>query len=298
MRSPNPRRTLAAGTVVLVAALGLAACGDDAADTKPSEAAAPLASVDQALADAVPADIKADGKIVIGVDSSYAPNEFLDEDGKTVSGWDVDLFDAVAAKIGLKTEWVSSSFDGIIPGIGSGKYEVGVSSFTINAERLTQTSMVSYFSAGTQWFGKEGATISPDDACGKKIAVQAATVQVEDIEARSKACTDAGKPKITIDQYQGQDQATAAVVSGKDEAGLADSPIAAYAVSKAPGLQLLGDIYDAAPYGYVLKKDSPFAQVLADAVKAIIADGSYTKVLTEWGVEGGAITDPAVDPAP
>ncbi|ROO88845.1 polar amino acid transport system substrate-binding protein [Actinocorallia herbida] len=297
MRSSTSRRTVAAGAVVLAAAVGLTACGDDT-DTAPTDTppAAALAA-DKALADAVPADVKADGKIVIGVDSSYAPNEFLDEDGKTVTGWDVALFDAVAAKIGLKTEWVSSSFDGIIPGIGSGKYEVGVSSFTINPERLQAASMVSYFSAGTQWFGKAGATISPDDACGKKIAVQASTVQVEDIEAKSKACKDAGKPEITIDQYQGQDEATAAVVSGKDEAGLADSPIAAYAVSKAPGLQLLGEIYDAAPYGYVVKKGSPFGKVLADATKALIADGTYTKVLSEWGVEGGGITDPAVDPA-
>ncbi|MCD0448765.1 ABC transporter substrate-binding protein [Actinocorallia sp. API 0066] len=297
MRSHTIRsRAVATGAVALVAALGLTACGDDEPATKPD--AAPSTAVDQALADAVPADIKADGKIVIGVDSTYPPNEFLDEDGKTVTGWDVALFDAVAAKLGLKTEWVTSKFADIIPGVvTSGKYEVGVSSFTINPERLAESSMVSYFNAGTQWFAKEGATITPETACGKKIAVQAATVQVEDIEARNKACKDAGQPEITIDQYQGQDQATAAVVSGKNDAGLADSPIAAYAVAKAPGLQLVGDIYDAAPYGYVVKKDSPFAQVLGDAVKALIADGTYTKVLTEWGVQGGGITDPQVDPA-
>ncbi len=293
------RRGLAVGAALVIGALGLTACGEKTEDSAEGPAkTAPTVSADSALAAQVPEDIKADGVIKIGVDSSYAPNEYLDTDGKTVVGWDVDLFDAVAAKLGLKTEWVTSNFDDIVPGVTtSGKYETGVSSFTINPERLKQATMVSYFNAGTQWFAKEGATIDPDDACGKKIAVQKATVQVPDIEKRSKDCTDAGKPAIKISQYQGQDQATAAVVSGKEEASLADSPIAAYAVKKAPGLALVGDIYDAAPYGYVVKKDSPLGQVYADALKAVIADGTYTRILENWGVQAGGITDPTVDPA-
>ncbi len=117
--------------------------------------------------------------------------------------------------------------------------------------------MVSYFSAGTQWATKKGnpAKVDPENACGKKIAVQTGTVQVDDITARSKKCTDAGKPAITIDQYQAQSDATAAVVSGKDDAMLADSPVGAYAVKQSNGqLELLGDIYDSAPYGYVVQE--------------------------------------------
>ena len=83
--------------------------------------------------------------------------------------------------------------------------------------------------------------------------MQTGTVQVDDITARSKKCTDAGKPAITIDQYQAQSDATAAVVSGKDDAMLADSPVGAYAVKQTNGqLELLGDIYESAPYGYVV----------------------------------------------
>ncbi|MGN6332989.1 MAG: transporter substrate-binding domain-containing protein, partial [Motilibacteraceae bacterium] len=119
-----------------------------------------------------------------------------------------------------------------------------------------------------------------------------------DLAAKSKKCTDAGKPAITVDQYAGQDQATASIVSGKDAAGLADSPVMAYAVKQTDGqLELLGDVYDAAPYGYVVKKDqTEFAQAIADAVKALIADGTYQKVLEKWGVQAGAITDPTVNP--
>jgi polar amino acid transport system substrate-binding protein len=284
-------------------ALVLAACGGNGAEsggTTTTQAAAP--AVDQALAAKVPAEVKSDGMIKIGTDSSYAPNEFLDTDGKTVIGFDVDLFNAVAAKLGLKTQWESAVFDAIIPGIQSGKYELGVSSFTINDERKKIVNMVSYFNAGTQWATKKGNPlgVQPDNACGKKVAVQTNTVQdTDDVSSkRQQACKSAGKPAIAIDRYQRQDQATAAVVSGKDDAMLADSPVVAYAVKKTNGqLELLGDIYDAAPYGFVIKKDqTEFAQAVADAVKALISDGTYKTILTKWGVEAGAIDNPAVNP--
>jgi len=162
--------------------------------------------------------------------------------------------------------------------------------------------MISYYNAGTQWSTKKGnpAKVDPENACGKNIAVQKGTVQVDDITARSKKCTDAGKKAITIDQYDAQSDATAAIVSGKDEAGLADSPVMASAVQQTNGqLETLGKAYGAAPYGYVVKKDqTEFAQAIADAVKSLIADGSYAKVLSKWGVQSGAITNPAVNPAP
>jgi polar amino acid transport system substrate-binding protein len=290
--------------LVLAVALVAAGCGDDGGgggDGSTATTASAAPTVDEALAAKVPEAIKSDGKILIGTDASYAPNEFLDTDGKTVIGFDVDLFNAVAAKLGLKTEWQSATFDAIIPGVQSGKYEMGISSFTINDERKQQVNMVSYFSAGTQWGTKKGnpAGVQPDDACGKKVAVQTNTVQdTEDLPKRQEACQSAGKPEISVDRYQRQDQATAAVVSGKDDAMLADSPVTAYAVEQTNGqLELLGDIYDAAPYGYVIEKDqTEFAQAVADAVSALISDGTYKTVLEKWGVEAGAITEPAVNP--
>src|SRR4029450_10947497 len=252
--------------LVLAVTLVAAGCGeksDPGAGSTGTTAAAP--AVDEALAAKVPDTVKSDGKILVGIDTSYAPNEFLDTDGKTAVGWDVDLFNAVAAKLGLKTEYRTAKFPDLIPALQSGKYEFAVSSFTINDERKQQGNMVSYFNAGTQWATKKGnpTGVQPDDACGKKVAVQTGTVQqMEDLPKRQKACKSAGKPAITIDSYQDQGQATAAVASGKDDAMLADSPVAAYAVKQTNGqLELLGDIYDAAALGYVIKKDqTDFAQ--------------------------------------
>jgi polar amino acid transport system substrate-binding protein len=296
-RTTPHRRAILGLAVVAALTASMAACGGESNGGSGTGATAPAASssVDSALAAKVPADIKAAGKLIIGTDSTYAPSEFLDTDGKTVIGFDVDVFNAVAAKLGLTTEWQSATFGNIIPGVNSGKYNAGVSSFTINPDRLKQVNMVSYFSAGTQWAAKTGATIDPDNACGKKVAVQATTVQVDDITARSKKC---GSNKITIDQYQKQSDATNAVVTGKDDAMLADSPVCAYAVKQTNGqLALAGDIYDSAPYGYVLPKDqTDFADAIAGSVQALIADGTYKSILSKWGVDAGAITTPAVNP--
>jgi polar amino acid transport system substrate-binding protein len=300
-RALSRRAALAA---VAGATLVITACGggssDESSAGSSSEETLPSVSADEALAAQVPDAIASDGVIAVGSDTTYAPSEFLAEDGETIVGFDVDLFTLVAQKLGLEAQFETAPFDSIIAGVGSGKYEAGVSSFTINPERLQQATMISYYSAGTQWSTKKGnpAKVDPENACGLRIAVQKATVQVDDITARSDACTSAGKDAITIDQYDAQSDATAAVVSGKDDAGLADSPVMAYAVEQTNGqLELLGDIYDAAPYGYVVAKDqTQFAQAIADAVKSLIDDGTYEQVLKKWSVEDGAIDDPTVNP--
>lgn len=298
-RTSPGRRAILGLAVAAALATSMAACGSESGESggtgSAPAASASSSAVDPALAAKVPADIKSAGKLTIGTDSTYAPSEFLDADGKTVIGFDVDLFNAVAAKLGLTTQWESATFDSIIPGVTSGKYQVGVSSFTVNAAREKQVTMVSYFAAGTQWAAKTGSSITPDTACGKKIAVQTGTVQVDDITGRNKKC---GSNKITIDQYQKQSDATNAVVTGKDDAMLADSPVCAYAVKQTNGqLVLVGDIYDSAPYGYVVgKSQTDFASAISGAVQALIADGTYKTILDKWGVTAGAITSPAVNP--
>ena len=249
----------------------------------------------------MPDAIKADGKIKVGTDSTYAPAEFLDADGKTVIGFDVDLFNAVAQKLGLKTEFVSAH-------VRRRSSPASTPASTRSASRRSRSTPSA--SSRSTWSATSGrhpvgdqdgqpAEVDTDNACGKKIAVQTGTVQVDDITARSKKCTDAGKPAITIDQYQAQADATAAVVSGKDDAMLADSPVGAYAVKQTNGqLELLGEIYDVGPVRLRAssKDQTDFAKAIQEAVKALIADGSYQTVLEKWGVEGGAITDPAVNP--
>jgi polar amino acid transport system substrate-binding protein len=298
------RLPLIAMSGVIAVGLTLSACGSDSMSTTPGAggggtSAAAGSGVDAELAAKVPAKIKDAGKIVIGTDPTYAPSEMLAADGKTVEGFDVEIFDAVAAKLGLETEWQPAGFGTIILGVTSGKFDIGVSSFTINDERKQQVNMVSYYSAGTQWVVAKGnpKNVDIENACGLSIGVQKDTVQVDDLNARSKTCTDAGKPAINLIVQEGQDQVTADVVSGKTVAMLADSPVGLWAVKQTGQLEALGEIYDSAPYGYVVPKDqTDFANLLVEALKAIEEDGSYEAALKKFNVEAGAISDFAVNP--
>ena len=298
-------RALAVAAVATTA-LALTACGSDSLSEGDSSSASATTSasapaVDPALVAKLPAKIKDAGTINIGTDATYQPNEYLDADGKTVIGMDVELFDAVMAKFGIKTNWVPSAFDAIILGVQSGKYDVGVSSFTVNPERMEQATMVSYFKAGTQWVTQKGNPkgIDPDDACGKNVAVQKGTVQAdEDLPERQKACKAAGKPEINVLVDADQAKVTASVQSGKADAMLVDLPPAIAAVDSTGGtLELLGEQYDSAPYGYVLAKDdTAFGEAIVEALKQLKADGTYDQILTKWKTEGGAISDFAVNP--
>lgn len=298
-------RRLAVAACVSVAALTFTACGSNSLGTSGtpggngSPEPIPTVTANPDLNAKVPENIRAANRIVVGTDASYAPNEFLDPDGRTVVGADVDLFNAVAAKLGVpNVDWQPSTFDTIITGVQGKKYDAGVSSFTINPRRLEQVHMVSYFNAGTQWATAAGNPkgVDPENPCGKTIAVQTGTIQDEDdLPARQERCA---QTPMTILQFEGQDQVTAAVVSGRADAMLADSPIVAYAVKQSEGkLSALGDVYDAAPYGIVVPKDqTEFAGAIAEALTELESEGTYEAILKKWGTEQGAVDRFEVDP--
>jgi polar amino acid transport system substrate-binding protein len=289
------RFKISAFALLAISALTLSACSS----TKSASPRLASTSGNQSLASMLPADLSADGTLTFGSDGTYPPNEFVGTDGKTMQGMDIDLGNAIAAKLGLKAAFVNAPFDSIIPAIQSGKYEAGISSFTDNTDREKVLDFVTYYSAGSSWAAKIGTTITPDTACGKNIAVQKGTVQVVDITARSKTCTDAGKPAIKINQYQSQQDATATVVSGRNDAMLADSPVTGYAVKTSNGqLVVVGTVYDTAPYGIALPKaKGDFAKAVQGAVNAIIADGSYKTILDKYGAADGGVTTSLINAA-
>ena len=290
--------------VTLAGALALSGCAkktESSADgsTSPTSSAVDVKpqEVDE-LAAGVPEDIRKSGKLIVGVTIPYTPNEFKDAQGKIV-GFDVDVLDAVAATLGLTTEYRESDFAKIIPSIEGGTYNVGMSSFTDTKEREQQVDFVTYFSAGSQWAQKAGAGIDPNNACGKKVAAMAAsTQQTDELPAKSKACVNAGKPEIQIITFDGQDAVTNSVVLGQADAMSADSPVTAWAIKQSNGkLEAAGSIFDSAPYGWPVKKGSPLAQSLQKALEHIIATGDYKTIATEWGVESGMIDKPVINGA-
>ena len=249
----------------------------------------------------VPEAIKAKGTLTVGSDTSYAPAEFLGTDGQTPVGYDVDIAKAIGAALGLKVQVQTSEFTGILPALGP-KYDLGISSFTINPERLAAVNMVSYYQAGTGWAVQKGnpKKVSLDDLCGKSVGVQTGTIQEDpDVADRNKKCAAEGKQPINVVTLKTQTDITTRLVNGSIDAMAADSPIIGYALTQTGGqLEKLGDVYDAAPQGIaVAKSDTALADVIQKTVTKLMEDGSYKKILDGWGASDGAITKSEVNPA-
>ncbi|MBS1693173.1 MAG: transporter substrate-binding domain-containing protein [Actinobacteria bacterium] len=280
-------------------AMVLAGCSSNSESSGPTtETTAAQADKVDEIANTVPEDIKASGKLIIGVNIPYAPNEFKDPSGKIV-GFDVDLMNAIASTLGLTPEYREADFARIIPSIQGGTFNVGMSSFTDTKEREETVDFVTYFSAGSLWAQRVGSGIDPENACGKKVAVQATTTQeTDELPARSKKCTDAGQPPIEIVPFDSQDAATNAVVLGQTDAMSADSPVTLYAIKQSNGkLEKAGEVFDSAPYGWPVAKGSPLAQSLVQALDHLIESGAYKQIAANWGLEDGMIDKPVINGA-
>jgi ABC-type amino acid transport substrate-binding protein len=163
--------------------------------TQTIEPAQPVAASavvpDTAAISKLPAAVKSGGTLTVAADASYAPDEFLASDGKTVIGMDADLADAIGKVLGLKVTVTNVSFDAIIPALQDGRYDLGMSSFTDTADREKSVDFVTYFSAGTSFYvaangGPDIQTLS--DLCGHTVAVEAGTTEESDARAQAKKC--------------------------------------------------------------------------------------------------------------
>lgn len=251
-----------------------------------------------AIAASVPADLRADGKLVIGVNVPYAPNEFTNSEGEIV-GFDVDLMDAIARTMGLTAEYRESEFDAIIPAVQDGTLDIGMSSFTDTLDRQKLVDFVTYFEAGTLWAQQRGSAIDPSAACGLRVGVAHSVLQeTVEIPAKSDACVAAGLAPIEKVVFSQQDNVTAALIAGEIDAMSADSPVTGFAIKLSGGaLVPAGEVFDSAPYGWPVAKGSKLSGPLLDALEHLIETGEYKTIATMWGVERGMITTPKLNGA-
>ena len=257
-------------------------------------------TTDSTVAAQVPSKFKSK-TLVVAADATYAPNEFIGSNGKTVEGMDPDLAKALAAVMGVKVKVVNTSFDGIIPGLAAGKFDVGMSSFTDTKERQKTVDFVTYFQAGTSFYVKAngGPTInSLADLCGHSVGVERGTTQAADATAQNGKCKSAGKSGVKVSVYPDQNAANLAISSGRQQVGMADSPVAAYIVKQSNGqFKLSGKSYNTAPYGIAIPKGSGLTKPFLSALKVLMSDGTYKAILTKWGIADGAITNPKINGA-
>jgi polar amino acid transport system substrate-binding protein len=298
-------KLLSAVGAVALAVLALAGCGSSNSSTTSTtgttSSTSPTITTDASIAAQVPAAIKSKGTLTVAADATYAPNEFIASDGHTVIGMDPDLVNALATVMGLKAQIINATFNTIIPGLAAGKYDLGASSFTDTKERQKTVEFVTYFTAGESFYAKSSSnpTISSlSDLCGKSVAVEKGTTEEEEVKAQSAKCSKEGKKTPTLLVFPTQNGANLAVSSGRAELGMADSPVVAYAVKQSNGaLKVVGPTLASAPYGLAFPKGTGMTGPTLAALKVLMANGEYMRILTKWGVQQGAISNPGINQA-
>jgi polar amino acid transport system substrate-binding protein len=274
--------------------------GSTSTSASSSTSAIPAVAADPAIEKLVPAKIKAKGTLVVAADASYAPNEVVASDGHTVIGMDPDLMKAIGELMGMKVKVQNVTFDAIIPGMAAGKYDVGASSFTDTKEREKTVDFVTYLSVGEAFLTKSGTGVNVNtlaDLCGKTVSVEKGTVEQTDATTQNSKCHAAGKPGIKLLVFPDQNGANLALSSSRAQVDFADSPIIAYQVRQLGVVVKSSPTFGVAPYGLALPKGNGMAKAVLEALKKLMANGTYLAILKKWTLQSAAITKPVINGA-
>ena len=257
-------------------------------------------AVDAAAAALVPAEFQ-DG-VSVASDIPYAPMELFDENDNP-TGFDYDLSQAIAAKLGITFTFNDQDWDGIIPSLQSGTHDVIMSGMNDTLERQEVLDFVDYFNAG---FAIVVAKGNPEgiaalaDLCGKTVAIQTATAQIDLINAVNPSCDTA----IEVLEFPTDGDAQNAIRAGKAVAGVNDGQVAAYTAQTAGDGEYFEIVNPAdAPEGYtsvltgvgVLKANSGLTAAIQAAIQSLIADGTYAELLAKWNLSAFAVTEATIN---
>ncbi|RLM14657.1 ABC transporter substrate-binding protein [Gibbsiella quercinecans] len=255
-------------------------------------------TADEALKSKLPADIIKRGYIVAGTNPNTPPTTFFQEDNKTLAGREIDLMNAVAARLGVAVRWQDTGgFDNIIPGLKSGRYDVALANINATKKRLEQVDFVSYYDASRLGvISRKDANVAPftsfNAVCGAEIGAGAGTTQIARLEAASKACTDAGKQPIKIAVFPDRPSGVQAVVSGRVPMFFGPYEGLTYQVSQVKALALSGTIHvNDAPVSIALQKQSPLEEAIQASINSLIKDGTYQQILEKWSIGFGAVKE-------
>jgi polar amino acid transport system substrate-binding protein len=252
------------------------------------------------------------GHLLICSDIPYPPQEFFDENGNP-QGLDIEIGTEIANRLGLKVQFVNSVFDTIIAAVTSGKCDIIISAQNITADRQKQVSMIPYFEAGQSFVAVKGNPNNingPMDLCGKSVAAESGTTEVDYLNGTgdyvgkglTQQCQAAGQQPPQVVVAQKDSDALQQLQANKVVAYFADSPVAAYYTVQHPDLfQTVGQVIEPIQEGISVpcgEADctqaplTPVGQAVETALKSMMADGTYLKILTKWNLTDGAMTLP------
>jgi polar amino acid transport system substrate-binding protein len=285
------------GAAVLSTALALtaAACGG----TSQSQDTAAGTNADPAIAKQLPPDIRKAGVIKVGTDATFPPFESMGTDGRTVEGFDADLAKALGAKLGVEFQFNQLSFDGLIPALKGDRFNLIMAGMADTRDRQAQVDFVNYFRSGLGILVQKGnpnRITKLEDLCGKTVALQKGTAQVDLVRRQNANCAQ----KIQIKIFPAETDAQLQVRTGRAVADVTDFPVAVYTARTAGG----GNQFEVAKspkyaqtlYGIAVPKAEPGLQkAIRAALQSLIADGTYRRTLDKWGLGELAIRDVTVN---
>ena len=214
----------------------------------------------------------------VASDTSFVPFEF-EEDGEYV-GFDIDIINEIADRVGFDIELETTNFDGIIPGLQTGTFDISIAGITITDERAEVVDFTSpYYKSGLRiGVPVDNTTIhSVDDLAGLTIATRLGSTSADYIDNNLEGATP--------NTYEQLDQAYLSVEGGGSDAVLYDAPNVEYYIQTAgqDTLMTVGELLEAQDYGIAVSRgNEELVSAMNTALAEMIEDGTYAEIATEW----------------
>jgi polar amino acid transport system substrate-binding protein len=245
-----------------------------------------------AVAAELPAEIKANG-LKVAIVPNYPPMEFKDPATGGLTGFDVDLGEALAKKLGVKLVWQETSFDQMMPAIATGRVDAILSGMTDYKSRQETATFVDYMKSGPQFFiqkAREGEFKDAKAFCGKKVGASRRTKFPQEIAAWSEANCKGAEP-ITFVGTEGSADARTQLKQGRIDAAVQGSETLPYVMGQEPNAYVaVGKAFAFQYTGIALPvKEKALQEAVAGALDALIADGTYKSILAKWQLSDSAL---------
>ena len=250
-----------------------------------------------AMAIDLPPEIAKQGSLKVAIVPNYPPMEFRDPATSTLTGFDVELGEALGRKLGIKIAWQETSFDQMMPAIATGRVDAILSGMTDMASRQDTATFVDYLRSGPRFFVQQSRAADFKDMaalCGKNVGASRRTSFPKNIAAWSdKNC--GGNP-IKFVGTEGSADARTQLRQGRLDAAVQGGETLPYIMDLEPNTYVpVGAAFDVQYTGLALPvKEKVLQQAVAEALDGLIADGTYRALLTKWkladyGVEKATI---------
>lgn len=246
-----------------------------------------------AARDALPDAIKNAGVLRLATSLQWPPFDYTNDKG-AATGIDIDLITLLSEKLGLKLELTNVKFPSIVPGVTTGRFDVGMDQLARTAEREKVAQFVVYFRSGLGLLVRKGVTdVDVHHLCGRTLALTQGSSQVAVAQRLSDACVKAGNKAIGFLFFPTSADTYLAVSNGRGDGFLTGEAVGVYIADHDDKLhmtrEILPETSDLA--GIVIAKgNDQLAKALRLALVSAIEDGSYAKILKQYGAEDGALT--------